>query len=264
MRPRIAIPLPCSDKPDYNARALPQYEDAVRKAGGEPVRVALDLSNSEIAKLASGCQAVLLPGSNADVDPQKYGKQREPRTAAADPLRDNVDELLLQDAYNLGKPLLGICYGMQILNVWRTGSLRQHLDTGVDHGAGKSVLRAHQAAITTGSILGQIVAPAVEDTTQPSLVPGQEDAQGHGPVEEPATLVIPVNSSHHQAADVAGDGLRVVARCPEDGVIEALEGTQPQHFVLGVQWHPERTYAEEPVSRALFAAFIDAARRWTR
>jgi putative glutamine amidotransferase len=264
MRPRVAIPLPCSDKPEYNARALPQYEDAVRKAGGDPVPIALDLPNPEIAKLAAGCQAVLLPGSNADVDPEKYGQKRGPHTAGADPLRDNVDELLLQDAFNLRKPLLGICYGLQSLNVWRTGSLRQHLETGVNHGAGKTVQHAHQAAIPANTVLGQIVAPTVEDMTQPSIVPGEEDAQGHGPVEEPETLVIPVNSSHHQAADVAGDGLRVAARCPEDGVIEAVEGTQPEHFVLGVQWHPERTYAEEPASRALFAAFIAAAKRWKR
>ena len=263
MRPKIAIPEPAALR-DYTARALPQYEDAVRQAGGDPVVVPLNATNAEIAKLASQCQGVLLPGSKADVDPEKYGVKRHPQTAAADPLRDNVDELLLQDAYNLGKPLLGICYGLQILNVWRTGSLRQHLETGINHEAGKAVQRAHQAAVAADSVLGQIVAPVVEDTTQPSIVPGEEDAQGHGPVEEPPTLPLPVNSSHHQAVDVAGDGLRVVARCPDDGVIEAVEGTQPEHFVIGVQWHPERTYAEEPASRAIFAAFIAAAQRWRR
>lgn len=264
MPPKIAIPEPAALR-DYTARALPQYEEAVRKAGGEPVVVPLNATNSEIAKLAAQCQGVLLPGSKADVDPEKYGVKRQPETADADPLRDNVDELLLQDAYNLRKPLLGICYGAQILNVWRTGSLRQHLATGINHEAGKAVQRAHQAEVVANSMLGQIVAPVVEDTTQPSLGPGQEDAQGHGPVEEPPMLPVAVNSSHHQAVDVAGDGLRVVARCPDDGVVEAVEGTQPgEHFVIGVQWHPERTYAEEPASRALFAAFIDAAKRWKR
>jgi len=264
VRPKIAIPQPHSADPEYSARAFPQYAEAVRRAGGEPVEVPLRAAPAEIARLASQCAGVLLPGSKADVDPEKYGEKRGPRTAAPDPQRDNVDELLIQDAYNLRKPLFGICYGMQILNVWRTGTLRQHLETGVNHEAGRTVVRAHPAAIPADSVLGQIVAPAVLDTTQPSLVPGEEDAQGHGPVEEPRTLVVPVNSSHHQAAEKVGDGLRIVATCPDDGVIEAVEGTLPEHFVLGVQWHPERTYDEEPVSRALFAAFVAAASRWKR
>jgi putative glutamine amidotransferase len=263
MRPKIAIPEPASI-PEYSARVLPQYEAAVRAAGGDPVRVPLSATPSEVANLASGCQGVLLPGSKADVDPEKYGQKRQAETAAADPPRDNVDELLIQDAYNLRKPLFGICYGMQALNVWRTGTLRQHLATGVDHEAGKAVERAHNVAVPADSVLGAIVAPTLLDLAGPSISPGAETSEGHDPIEEPRTLVLPTNSSHHQAADVVGDGLRAVATCPDDGVIEAVEGTQPEHFVLGVQWHPERTYAEEPASRALFAAFIAAAARWKR
>ncbi|MBV9181837.1 MAG: gamma-glutamyl-gamma-aminobutyrate hydrolase family protein, partial [Acidobacteria bacterium] len=78
--------------------------------------------------------------------------------------------------------------------------------------------------------------------------------------ESPAALVIPTNSSHHQAADAVGDGLRIVARCPEDDVIEALEGTRPDHFVLAVQWHPERSFEDDPRSRSIFQAFIDQVR----
>ena len=262
MRPRIAIPQPTSGKPDYNQRALPQYEDAVRQAGGEPVVVPLNAAPAEVAKIASQCAGVLLPGSPADVDPEKYGQKRDAKTAPADPQRDNVDELLIQDAYNLRKPLFGICYGMQILNVWRTGTLRQHLATGVNHEAGKMVVRAHEVVIPSDSILGAIVAPTLLDMTGPSLVPGDETSEGHDAVEEPPTLSLSINSSHHQAPETVGDGLRVVATSTEDGVIEAVEGTQPEHFVLGVQWHPERTYAEEPASRALFAAFVGAAKHW--
>jgi putative glutamine amidotransferase len=72
-------------------------------------------------------------------------------------------------------------------------------------------------------------------------------------------LAIPVNSSHHQSADLIGDGLRVVARCPDDGIIEALEGISPDHFVLAVQWHPERSVDEEEPSRAIFRALVEAA-----
>jgi putative glutamine amidotransferase len=69
-----------------------------------------------------------------------------------------------------------------------------------------------------------------------------------------------VNSSHHQSADLIGDGLRLVARCPDDGIIEALEGTSPDHFVLAVQWHPERSGDDDEPSRAIFRALIEAAR----
>jgi putative glutamine amidotransferase len=72
-------------------------------------------------------------------------------------------------------------------------------------------------------------------------------------------VTIPVNSSHHQAADRPGEGLRVVARCPDDGIIEALEGTSTDHFVLAVQWHPERS--EDDASRAIFREFVAAARK---
>ena len=78
--------------------------------------------------------------------------------------------------------------------------------------------------------------------------------------DELKPLEIGVNSSHHQAAATVGDALRVAARCPQDGVVEALEGTAPGHFVLAVQWHPERTYDDDAASRALFRAFLSAAR----
>lgn len=247
MKPRIAIPVPHTER-EYADRALAPYAEAVRQAGGEPVIIPLDCSNQEIARLATRCDAILLPGSKADIDPEKYGAARDSHTADADPARDNVDELLLQDAFNMRKPILGICYGLQALNVWRTGTLRQHLETGVNHRAGREVAKAHQVAIEHGSRLAGIVAPlqalAAELCT---------DTPHHRPI------VLEVNSSHHQAAGVVGDGLRVVARSPDDQVIEAIEGTAPEHFVIAVQWHPERTFAHDGPSRAIFQAFVQAA-----
>lgn len=234
MRPKIAIPLPLSGNPEYVARSLPQYEKAVVLAGGEAVRIPLDQSPAEVMKVIERCDAILLPGASADVDPAKYGASRHPKTAPADPKRDTVDELLLQDAYNMRKPVLGICYGLQILNVYRTGTLVQHIDSTINHEAGRAVPIAHQVEVLPDSNLASIL--------------GVEE-RGRG---------IPVNSSHHQAAESIGDGLRVVARCPEDGVIEALEGTTPGHFVLAVQWHPERSIEDEP-SRAIFQALVKAA-----
>src|SRR5579864_4408360 len=99
-KPRIAIPVPHSQRPDYAQRSLPQYLRAIERSGGEPVIVQLDQSSHNIAKASSSCQAVLLPGSSADLDPQKYGAERGSQTHDPDPLRDTADELLLQDAHN--------------------------------------------------------------------------------------------------------------------------------------------------------------------
>lgn len=230
MKPRIAIPLPHSALPDYNERSYPQYAHAVEASGGEPVAIPLDGSPDEIAKLISACDGVLLPGSPADVDPQKFSAPRDPRTNAADPGRDNVDELLIQDAYNLRKPVLGICYGLQSLNVWRTGTLVQHIESNVDHERGRAVKAAHEVAIEPASRLARIVGAAAA----------------------------PVNSSHHQSAGVIGDGLRIAARA-NDGVIEAIEGTDPRHWVMAVQWHPERGFDDDPASQRIFQDFVKAA-----
>ena len=267
--PRIAIPIPHSGDREYAERSIPQYERAVKLAGGEPVRIPLDHTPAEVKKIVELCDGVLLPGSSADVDPAKFHATRSPRTAAADPQRDAVDELLLQDAYNLRKPILGICYGLQSLNVYRVGSLIQHipdflpgeLRTRVNHEAGKTVTVAHKVEVARDSKLAEILN---------GIVSGK-DREGHGfrradtAVENGALAleankpVHPVNSSHHQSADKIGDGLRISARCVEDGIIEALEGTAPDHFVLAVQWHPERSVDEDEASRSIFRALIMAA-----
>jgi len=240
--PRIAIPVPHYGDREYAERALPQYEQAVRGAGGEPVRIELDQTPAQVMEQVERCDAVLLPGSRADVDPTKYSLTRHAKTAPADAKRDTVDELLLQDAFNKRKPVLGICYGLQSLNVYRAGSLVQHIESAIgqseiNHNAGRAVAKAHTVEIEPESKLAEIV--------------GVNGA-------------LSVNSSHHQAADAVGEGLRVVARCAEDGVIEALEGTAPGHFVLAVQWHPERSVNDGPEvaesAHAIFRAFVEAAR----
>ena len=242
MRPRIAIPLPHSSDQKYGQQALPQYVHAIEAAGGEAVPIPLDQTPADVMKLIERCDAVLLPGSKADVDPAKYDATRHPKTNEADAKRDTVDELLLQDAYNMHKPLLGICYGMQILNVYRSGTLLQDIVSPVNHEAGRTVPVAHTAEIDPNSKLAEIVRRA------------ESEAPSSG------KLVIPVNSSHHQSAETIGDGLIISARCPNDGIIEAVEGTAPDHFVLAVQWHPERTVEEDKRSRAIFRALVEAAK----
>ena len=259
-RPRIAIPVPHSGDREYAERALPQYEEAVRGAGGEPVRIELDQTPVQVMKQIERCDAVLLPGSRADVDPKKYSADRHEKTASADAQRELMDDLLLQDAYNLHKPVLGICYGLQSLNVYRAGSLVQHIESPVNHEAGRKVPVAHEVEIDRGSRLAEVL--EFREGTASSRAAG-DPKTSNGTTRSRALpgLIIPANSSHHQSADVIGDGLKIVARCPKDGIIEAVEGTSPDHFVLAVQWHPERSFEDDERSRAIFRALVEAARQ---
>ena len=237
-KPRIAVPTPTSFEESYNQRCWPQYAAAIEAAGGEAVRIPLGLAPAETAKLAGSCSGVVLPGSPADVHPQKYGQAAHPATAAADLPREATDELLLQDAFHLRKPLLGVCFGLQMMNVWRGGSLVQHLSTGRPHApaSDKAPVEHGLAVSADAPLLSALLASS-------------------------APLLI--NSSHHQAVDGPGDGLVVAARSDGDHVVEALEGSAAaEQFVLGVQWHPERSYGTDAGSLAIFRALVDAARNW--
>jgi putative glutamine amidotransferase len=233
----IAIPEPTSSDTEYNQKSLPPYLAALHSAGVTPIVIPLHERPDRVARLLRGVQGILLPGSGFDVDPRRFGEDPIPECGEADPGRTAIDELLLQDAFNLQKPVLAICHGTQTLNVWRNGSLIQDIQTQVDHRPGREVVNAHPARITPGSRLSRLV-PLAE-----------------GPLP-------PVNSSHHQAVRTPGDSLLIAAVSPLDGVIEAVELDSATHFVLGVQWHPERTYTQSAFSRAIFAAFAAAASAW--
>jgi len=239
---KIAVPEPTSSDPEYNARSLPPYIAALQSSGATPVLIPLHERQDRVANLLAGTQGVVLPGSRFDVDPERYGQSRLPECGPADQGRAAVDELLLQDAFNLRKPILAICHGMQTLNVWLNGTLIQDLPTGigiaVNHAPGREVIQAHLVRIERGSLLGKLT--------------GSRDAE---PSEQ-------VNSSHHQAISRLGDRLRVSAKTLDDGVIEAVEVQDPGHFVIGVQWHPERTFTATALSRAIFRAFTQAAKQW--
>ena len=260
MKPRIAIPLPTSTDLPYNQRSWPAYATAITRSGGEPVAIDLTSTPAQLNALAATCDGILLPGSPADVDPALYGADRDPASAPADPAREAVDYLLLDHAAKFSKPVLGICFGVQSLNVWRGGSLIQDLTPlPVNHEAGSKVAIAHSALIAPNSILASLLTP-------------DEAPESNG------FLRLPINTSHHQSIAVPGDGLRIVARCPDDGVIEAVE-LDPDHpmfhvehptehssarschsqFLLGVQWHPERSYDISPASRALFLRLVSEA-----
>ncbi len=241
-KPRILIPLPTSADQPYNQQCWKHYAEAVREAGGEPVEVAL--TTASLRSLLDGCDGVCLPGSPADVAPERYGVEREPDCSPADPAREAVDFALLDWAAAESKPVLGICYGLQSLNVWLGGTLVQDLHSlPVNHSAGASVAVAHSALVAGGSHFASLL--------------GAEEARPDGDF-----LRLPVNSSHHQAVASPGDGLRVVARCPDDGVVEAVEmdvdgifGPRPS-WLVGVQWHPERSTGISAASRSLFRKLV--------
>ena len=188
----------------------------------QPVVVPLNEPQDRVAKLLAGVQGILLPGSGFDVDPERYGEKRIPECSPADAARTAVDELMLQDAFNLRKPILAICHGAQTLNVWRNGSLIQDLKTTVNHRPGREVAEAHPVKVTPGSRLSGLL-----------------------PVGD--QLEVQVNSSHHQAVRVPGDRLLVTAISPLDEVVEALERLRWIRIPAGIFADPSRASEPRPV-----------------
>lgn len=258
VRPRVGVPYRTSaEEAAGNNTKHAEYCNAILNAGGEPVAISLQLSDAELKKLASTLDAYVTPGSPADVNPALYGAARSPKCDDADPARERTDYALLEDALANVKPVLAICYGAQILNVRLGGTLYQdieselpgslnHTKDGVPKGQPDPV---HDAAIQSGGELAQIASAT-----------GLEQS-GDG-------IWARVNTSHHQSIRDVGHGLRVAARAP-DGVIEAVEheprhpNETPRHWVVGVQWHPERPTHEkmgDALSEFLFRALIQATR----
>ncbi|HEV2577610.1 MAG TPA: gamma-glutamyl-gamma-aminobutyrate hydrolase family protein [Acidobacteriaceae bacterium] len=243
-RARIAIPIPTSSNPEYNNRSWPTYAAAIEAAGGEPVRIDPSTTPRDLRETARSCSGILLPGSPADVLPSRYGAEPDAATNKADEYRETTDWTLLEEAERHRLPVLGICYGLQSLNVFRGGSLVQDLlPLPVNHSAGSKVAVAHTADISRESLLGSLLS---EDETSP----------------HDGFLRLPVNSSHHQAIAEPAPGMRIVARCPEDGVIEAIEAPYDPNdpwFFLAVQWHPERSTEISQASRSIFARLVREA-----
>jgi putative glutamine amidotransferase len=246
-KPRIGIPTPTSIDLPYNQRSYSAYADAITQAGGEPIQ--LDIT-ADFHPLAATCSGFLLPGSPADVDPSLYNTPRIEACGPADAAREAADFWLLQHATDTRKPVLGICYGCQSINVFHGGSLIQDLSPlPVNHEAGAKVAVAHAVLIPKDSLLGSILQADPEALAEAT------------PANTPAGyLRLPVNTSHHQSVAVAAPNLSIAAGCPDDGVIEAVELFHvEQPFVLAVQWHPERSTAISAASRALFARLIHEA-----
>ncbi|HXM94681.1 MAG TPA: gamma-glutamyl-gamma-aminobutyrate hydrolase family protein [Candidatus Dormibacteraeota bacterium] len=238
-KPRVGIPWRTSQEEAENNRSkIKNYEDAIRRAGGEPILVPLT-QPAELPGLLRSLGAFVLPGSPADVEPAKYGARNRGKSEPADRPREETDRAILKHAFAEQKPVLAICYGCQLLNVYLGGTLVQDLR----------------------SETGTKVAHSKKD-----LDPQGEKDPVHGAIFDPASRLAKIagnsqaeiNSSHHQAVDKAGQNLCVTAHAP-DGTIEGVEWTGDANWVLGVQWHPERMLGDR-FSERLFDHFIAAAR----
>lgn len=232
-RPQIGITM----RLDLAARRFylgRDYSEAIEAYGASPVHISLIPDRDYIASVLEGLDGILLPGSDTDADPQFYGEEPLPGLKKVIREKDETDLLVLAEAERRELPVLAICYGMQILNVSRGGSLFQDIGTqvpeAIKHEQGEPLDRdSHRVTFTERSLLGQIA------------LDGKSE-------------FIRVNTHHHQAIKRIGEHLRVSARAI-DGIIEGIEDTRANRFVIGVQWHPELSWRSGASSR-LFGSFV--------
>lgn len=234
-RPRIGITMRLELPTDrfYLGR---DYSEAIEAAGGIPVHIALIPKADYISDIMDDLDGILLPGSNTDVDPHLYGEEPHPKLGPVIPVKDETDMLVLDEVERRGLPLLAICFGMQVLNVHRGGTLVQDIESQIPephkHEQGSPSTRASHSI----------------DISQAGVIAGLGSVRNSaGPIR--------VNSSHHQALREVGRDLTATAWA-KDGVIEAVEDSRHGRFAVGVQWHPELLTGHDEVSRELFRLFV--------
>ena len=210
------------------------YTEAVLKAGGVPLVLPYTRDESVIDAYLEAIDGLLVTGGVADVDPALYGEAPRPGLGEVKAERGAFEHRLVTRAIQLGKPVLGVCGGMQLLNVVCGGTLvqdiRRERPDSLDHEQKHDpALAEHAVRVQAGSRLESILGAS---TTA-------------------------VNSTHHQVVNRVGEGLAAVAFA-EDGLVEAIESTSGL-WRLGVQWHPELQAGE--ASRRIYSAFVEAAKR---
>jgi putative glutamine amidotransferase len=238
-RPRIGITMRLELETDrfYLSR---HYSEAVEAAGGAPIHISLIPRRDYISAVMAELDGILLPGSDSDIDPLRYGAPPHPNLGSVHPVKDETDLLVLEEVEKRGMPLFAICFGMQALNVSRGGTLIQDIasqvPTAIKHQQGPPRDRpSHVVKLGEASLLSSLA------RDQRALV----------------------NSHHHQAVEKVGREL-VATAWSSDGLIEAVEDRRRQRFAVGVQWHPELGWKEDSLSQALFARFIAATKEYVR
>ena len=233
-RPRIGITMRIEHATDrfYLSR---HYSEAVEAAGGAPVHISLIPDFDYLESVVEGLDGILLPGSDSDVEPLRYGQQPHPALGAVHTIKDETDMLVIEVAERRQMPLFAICFGMQVLNVSRGGTLIQDIFSQVpnaikhEQGAPRD-RRSHRVRFSENTRLATIA----------------------------GTLDATVNSHHHQAIESVGANL-IATAWATDGVIEALEDPRPDRFVMAVQWHPELGWQNDDLSQELFKSFVNEA-----
>ncbi|MFL6375586.1 MAG: gamma-glutamyl-gamma-aminobutyrate hydrolase family protein [Pyrinomonadaceae bacterium] len=235
-RPRIGITMRLELATDrfYLGR---DYAEAVEAAGGIPVHIGLIPKPEYISAMMDDLDGILLPGSNTDVDPHLYRDEPHPKLGPVIPVKDQTDMLVLDEAERRNIPVLAICFGMQVLNVQRGGTLIQDIESEIEkphkHEQGAPATRlSHGITLAEQGILASL--DAIRNS--------------QGPIR--------VNSSHHQAVREVGRDL-IETAWAKDGIIEAIEDTRSDRFAVGVQWHPELLTGHDELSRELFRVFIE-------
>jgi putative glutamine amidotransferase len=230
-RPRIGVTLD-RDETGQRYELKRAYADAVLAAGGLPLLIA-EGDEAVAGAYLSLCDGIIITGGAFDIPPERYGEQRRPQCGPTQPERTEFEWALCEAALDARIPLLGICGGMQLMNVVRGGTLYQDLETELhvqhEQPLPKDV-PSHELEIMPGTLLASLVGPAP----------------------------LPANSTHHQAVRQPGTGVLVSARA-SDGVVEAIE-LPDSPFALGVQWHPEAVIPFDARHAALYHGLVAAAR----
>lgn len=230
-RPRIGITMRL--ELETNRFCLGRdYSEALENFGAIPIQLPLIPKKEYVMEVLKTLDGVLLPGSDSDIDPLIYGEEPLPKLGRVVPEKDETDLLVLSAAEKSKMPILGVCFGMQILNVARGGTLVQDIESQIEnclkHEQGKPTRRnSHSLKIKENTALSRLI----------------------------TTSNVNVNSSHHQAIKSLGKNL-VATAWAKDGVVECVEDTRDDRFVFGVQWHPELSWMFDDLSKNIFQMFV--------
>lgn len=209
------------------------YSEAIEGLGGIPTHISLIPKREYIKDCLSHLDGILLPGSDTDVNPLRFGEEPHPKLGRVIYEKEETDLLVLEEAEKLNLPVLGICFGMQVLNVFRGGSMIQDIESQVPN------YIKHQQGVPLERNSHSIEVD--ENSTLMGLITKKKGE---------------VNSHHHQAVKEVGKNLKATAWAT-DGIIECIEDTRENHFALGVQWHPELSWKTDDLSRKIFETFLE-------